>query len=82
MAGTLTDMLVKNVKPTDKEYTRREKGGFGVRVLPSGRKVFFFLYRIDGQRRFLNLGSYKTKENPDGLTLAKAREEYDAERAE
>ena len=81
MAHTLTDMFVKNLKPEEKEYTRREKGGFGIRVLPSGHKVFFYMYRIDGQRRFLNLGSYKTKEKPDGITLAKAREDYEAERA-
>lgn len=81
MADTLSDLFVRNLRPEEKEYTRREKGGFGIRVLPSGRKVFFFLYRVDGKRRFLNLGSYKTKDNPDGITLAKAREEYEAERA-
>lgn len=81
MPDTLTDLFVKNLKPKDKEYTKREKGGFGIRVLPSGRKVFFYLYRIDGQRRFLNLGTYKTKEYPDGITLADARTEYEAERA-
>ncbi|MRR56132.1 MAG: site-specific integrase [Deltaproteobacteria bacterium] len=81
MPDILNDMFVKNLKPESSEYTRREKGGFGVRVMPTGRKVFFYLYRIDGKRRFLNLGSYKTKENPDGITLAKAREEYEAERA-
>lgn len=81
MADILNDMVVKNLKPENKEYTRREKGGFGVRVVPSGRKTFFYLYRIDGKRRFLNLGTYKTKEYPDGVTLAKAREEYEAERA-
>lgn len=81
MSDILTDLFVKNLKPKEKEYTKREKGGFGIRVLPSGRKVFFYLYRIDGQRRFLNLGTYKTKENPNGVTLAKAREDYEHEMA-
>jgi integrase len=81
MTFILNDMLVKNLKPETKEYSRREKGGFGVRVMPTGRKVFFYLYRVDGNRRFLNLGTYKTKEFPEGVTLAKAREEYEAERA-
>lgn len=81
MPTTLNDMFIRKLKPTEKEYTSREKGGFGIRVLPSGRKVFFYLYRIDGQRRFLNIGTYKDADHPDGITLASAREEYEAERA-
>jgi len=81
MADVLNDMLVKNLKPESKEYTRREKGGFGVRVMPTGRKVFFYLYRVDGNRRFLNLGTYKSKEYPNGVTLANARKDYEEERA-
>jgi hypothetical protein len=38
MAEKFTDLFVKNLKPRDKEHIVREKGGFGVRVLPSGRK--------------------------------------------
>lgn len=67
-----TDMYLKNLKPKISEYTVREKGGFGVRVMPTGRKVFFYQYRIDGQRRFLNLGVY-----PD-LELKDARKKYEA----
>lgn len=78
---TFTDILIRNLKPEDAEYTKREKGGFGVRVLPTGRKVFFFLYRVDGQRKFLNLGAYRTRENPDGITLADARTEYELQSA-
>jgi len=74
-------MFVRNLAPKEKEYTRREKGGFGIRVLPSGRKVFFYMYRVDGQRRFLNLGTFRDRSYPDGITLVKAREEYEAERA-
>lgn len=81
MDEAFTDMFVKNLPTKEKEYTRRERGGFGIRVLPSGRKVFFFMYRIDGQRSFLNLGTYKTDEYPNGITLADARKEYKAERA-
>lgn len=85
MADTLTDMLVRNLKPDDKEYTRREKGGFGVRVLPTGRKTFFYLYRVDGHRRFLNLGEYyqpqkKGEPKSDRVTLEEARERYDMAR--
>jgi integrase len=77
----LDDLTVKNLKARETEYTLREKGGFGVRVLPSGRKTFFYIYRVDGLRRFLNLGTYKDKTHPEGITLASARREYEAERA-
>lgn len=77
----LTDLYLRSLKPADKEYTRRENGGFGVRVHPSGKTTFFYLYRVDGQRRFLNLGSYKTRENPNGVSLKEARDEYEIQRA-
>jgi integrase len=79
MAEKLTDLLIKNLKPKDKEHIVREKGGFGVRVMPSGRKVFFFMYRVDGQRRFLNLGTYKDTNYPNGVKLADAHAEFEAE---
>ena len=72
----LSNILIKNLKPEEKEYTRREKGGFGIRVLPSGTKTFFYLYRVDGKRRFLNLGEYKDKDHPNGITLEAARSQY------
>jgi len=75
MVDTITDMFVRNLKPGEKEYTKREKGGFGIRVLPSGRKVFFFLYRVDGTRRFLNLGDYP------GTKLKDARSDYEEAQA-
>lgn len=86
MADTLTDLFVKNMKPESKEYTRREKGGFGVRVYPTGRKTFFYMYRVDGDRRFLNLGEYyepsrKGEAKGARLTLQEARDLYDSERA-
>lgn len=81
MADTLNDMFLRKLKPEDKEYTRREKGGFGIRVLPSGRKTFIYMYRVDGQRKQLNIGTYKDADHPDGITLAVARDEYEAERA-
>jgi len=50
---------------------------FGVH--PSGRKVFFYLYRVDGVRRFLNLGEYKDKQHPNGITLEEARRSFTIE---
>ncbi|KAF0221107.1 MAG: phage integrase family [Geobacteraceae bacterium] len=79
MPDVLDDMTIRNLKATGKEYTKREKGGFGIRVLPSGRKVFFYLYRVDGVRRFLNLGEYKDKQHPNGITLEQARKAFNIE---
>jgi hypothetical protein len=79
MSDVLDDMTIRNLKSTKKEYTRREKGGFGIRVLPSGRKVFFYIYRVDGVRRFLNLGQYKDKQYPNGITLEEARRAFTIE---
>lgn len=76
MVQKFTDLFLKSLKPNDKEYTARERGGFGIRVMPSGRKVFFYLYRVDGQRRFLNLGEYPEVE------LKEARKKYEAAAAQ
>lgn len=71
----LTDPYIKkSLAPKDKEYSVREKGGFGVRILPSGRKTFFFMYSVDGHRKFLNLGEYPA------TTLKQAREDYEQAR--
>lgn len=72
MSQKFTDLYLRSLNPQDKEYTVREKGGFGIRVLPSGRKVFFYLYRIDGKRRFLNLGEYPSTD------LKEARKQFEA----
>jgi integrase len=53
-----SDKYIDSLRPTDKLYDIREGKGFGVRVLPSGVKTWFFIYRFDGKRRFMNLGHY------------------------
>jgi len=63
-----TDKFILNLKPKDKMYQFRESEGFGVRVLPSGLRIFIFVYTIAGKRRQMNLGDY-----PD-VTLGKARD--------
>lgn len=81
MADELTDITIKNLKPDVKEYTRRENGGFGVRVLPTGTKIFFYLYRVDGKRKFFNIGTYKDKSHPNGITLKNARAAFEIEQS-
>ncbi len=46
-----------------------ETAGFGLRVYPSGRKVFVLTYRVKGKQRFYGLGRYGE------LTLHQARTE-------
>ena len=43
--------------------------GFGVRVSPTGRKVWFAVVRVSGRQRRLTIGSYPA------VSLAEAREE-------
>lgn len=76
MAATekFTDAFIRNLQATGKVTDYREKGsnGFGVRVMPSGTKKFFYVYNMDGKRRFLNLGIYKDVDHKGGITLADA----------
>lgn len=47
--------------------------GFGVRVAPSGRKVFVLSYRANGRKRLLTLGRYGAITLDQARDLAKAR---------
>jgi ribosomal protein L31E len=53
------------------DITDKAKKGFGVRVYPSGVRVFIFKYKIDGVQKLLNLGEYPS------TTLKSAREEFE-----
>lgn len=72
MDKRFTDTIVRNLPAKDKMYQERSAGeqGFGMRVLPSGHKIWIFTYTFDGRRRQMNLGSY-----PE-LSLADARVAY------
>lgn len=62
-----TDKQIANLELKEKQYYLRESGGFAVRVLPSGAKVWLLIYHIAGKRRQMNLGEYP------GIPLAEAR---------
>lgn len=68
-----TDKFVASLKPAEKEYWVREGQGFAIRVLPSGEKVWYYIYTFEGRKRYMRLkdGGY-----PD-VTLADAREAFD-----
>jgi integrase len=60
LVGTLTKRLVDVSKPRDERYFVwcSTLPGFGVRVYPSGRKVFVAQVRIGRQQRRLTIGTY------------------------
>jgi len=67
-----TDRQIQNLKPRDQRYEVFEDRGFGVRVGPTGRKTFIYLYRMPGEikKRRLTLGNYPA------LSLAEAHRLY------
>src|ERR1700682_4451513 len=68
----LTDKGVAVLKGKPQRYEVWEDGrsGFGVRVAPSGRKSWLFMYRFGGKARRMTLGTYPV------LSLASARVKY------
>jgi integrase len=69
-----TDKFVASLRPTEKEYWVREGHGFAIRVLPSGEKVWYYIYTFDHRKRYMRLfpGGYP------GVALADARKAFDA----
>lgn len=65
-----TDRYIQGLKSTEKMYQVREGHGFGMRVLPSGLKIWIYTYTLGGRRRQLNLGHYPH------ASLADARRKY------
>lgn len=58
---------IENLKPQEKPYQVREGKGFGVRVYPSGERVWFFAYKFNDRQRMMSIGPY-----PE-IRLAEAR---------
>ncbi len=53
-----TDRKIRNLKPKRARYEVWEGKGLGLRVSPTGRKSWVFMYRYDGKCRRLTLGTY------------------------
>jgi integrase len=70
-----TDLYIKNLKPMEKDFWAREGLGFAVRVVPSGEKLWYYIYTFQGKKRYMWLGSYPA------VTLAAAREACEVARA-
>ena len=75
---TLTDTAIRKLRPGDRRYEVRDalRPGFGVRIEPDGRKIFFQRFGDRGERR-LTLGAYST-----AFGLAHARSAADKARAD
>ena len=76
----LTDAFVQGATCPDgkaqEDYRDIASRGLALRVSKTGRKVWTFIYSVDGKERRLTLGRYGRK--ADELTLSKARNEAEA----
>jgi integrase len=70
----LTNIKVRNAKPTDKEYKLADGGGLYLLVTPSGGRLWRFKYRMHGAEKKLSIGRY-----PD-VSLSAARKARDTAR--
>jgi integrase len=73
----LTDAGIRHIKLPAAgfiDYPGSKITGFGIRVMKTGLKTFYFQYRFNNQRPRLNLGRY-----PD-ITLARARKKAEEAR--
>ena len=65
----LTDARIRSQRAKEARYEVWDtEPGFGIRVAPSGRKSFIYLYRWEGKPRRMTLGVYRR------MSLADARE--------
>jgi integrase len=53
-----TDSKIKGLKPKDKRVTLFEDTGLGLRISPTGRITFIYMYRYNGKQTMLTIGKY------------------------
>ncbi|HKE42713.1 MAG TPA: integrase arm-type DNA-binding domain-containing protein [Casimicrobiaceae bacterium] len=68
----LTDVKVRNAKPTARPQRLWDSGGLYLEVSPSGGKLWRLKYRVGGKEKLLALGKW------NAVSLAEAREKRDA----
>src|SRR3974390_2960218 len=71
---SLTDVKVRNAKPTEKQGKLSDSSGMYLLVTPNGGKCWRLKYRFGGKEKVLALGTY-----PE-ISLADAREKRDTAR--
>ena len=72
--GKLTQRRVDSLKPRKKIYSVRdsELAGFGVRVSPTGGKMYFVQVQARGRRKWQSLGSPSELTEPQARAMAVA----------
>jgi len=55
---TITNIQIKNAKPKAKKYKLSCGGGLSLLVMPTGRKLWKFRFRLDGKESDYSLGAY------------------------
>lgn len=65
-----TERFLASLKPQEKKYVVREGRGFALQVLPSGTKTFTYIFEINKQKGYFQLGVYPA------MSLAEARTAY------
>ena len=63
-----TDASIRALKAKSGRYEKWELNGFGIRVFPSGKKSWVYMFRFEGILRRMTLGSYPK------VSLSKAHE--------
>jgi integrase len=54
----LTDIAIRNAKPSSKAFKLYDEKGLFIQVTPNGGKWWRFKYRFDGKEKLLSLGTY------------------------
>lgn len=75
-ADPLTDVKIKKVKPTDKDYKLFDGGGLFMLVKKNGGKLWRLKYSFEGKEKLLSLGTYPT------TSLLEARAKRDEHKKE
>ena len=63
-----TDIFIRNLKPEQKKYYKREAHGFAIKVWPSDAKTWVYIYTFDGKRKEMRLGEYPAMKLADAHT--------------
>ena len=71
----LTEMEIKNLKPSEKAYRVADSNGLSLEISPTGSKLWRWRYHYQGKEQTLALGKYPA------VTLAEARRKRDDARA-
>lgn len=65
--GKLNDKLIQAAKPSDKQIKLSDGDGLALVVKPSGTKLWWLRYRVDGKEKTYSIGQYPV------VSLASAR---------